>query len=259
MKEIDRIRQEYFRNKGFRCEAFCSLRNSRRILHMMLQSTSFEKPDFYCLDNQRCYLFEHFEFDASQRVENCGSLSRRNLNETNKEIDKEWKKITSSVAKRDEITNWGAITKTVENHASKESWKENFCNTLDAHYNKLSIYQKNLKKELNRDVKFINCFVIEDTTELGVLYLTDGEYYRAIACLFDFAINKMKEAKKVDYFIYLERHDCFCMIISRKGIEKIVNNQLIFDESHLVFFNQTHVISACVSIPDEIIHKSNQN
>lgn len=256
MKEIVRIRQEYFINKRFRYEAFCSLRNGRRILDMMFQSTPFEKPDFYYLDNQKCYLFEHFEFDASQRLENCGSLSRRNLNEANKKIDKEWKEITSNVTKRDEITNWGTLTKTVENHVSKESWKENFCNTFDDHYNKLSIYQKNLKKELNRDVKFTNCFVVEDTTELGGLYLLNGKHYHAIACLFDFAIKKMKEAKKIDYFIYLNKQDCFCMIISRKGIKKIANNQLIFDETHIVFFNQTHVISACISIPDEIINKS---
>ena len=69
----------------------------------------------------------------------------------------------------------------------------------------------------------------------------------------------MKEAKKIDYFIYLNRQDCFCMIISRKGLKKIANNQLILDETHIVFFNQTHVISACVSIPDEIINKNDKH
>lgn len=259
MKEILRIRQEYLMNKRFRCEAFCSPRNGRKILDMMFQSTPFEKPDFYCFNNQRCYLFEHFEFDASQRVENCGSLSRRNLHKTNKEIDKEWKEVTSNVTKRDEITNWGTITKTVENCVSKESWKENFCNTFDDHYSKLNIYQNNLKNELGQDIKFANCFVIEDTTELGGLYLLNGKHYHVIASLFDFAINKMKEAKKIDYFIYLNRQDCFCMIISRKGLKKMANNQLILDETHIVFFNQTHVISACVSIPDEIINKNDKH
>ena len=255
MKEIDRIKQEYFINKNFRYGAFCCPKSSRKILDFMFNSIPFEKPDFYYFDNQKCYLFEHFEFDASKRVKNCGSLSRRNLNVTNKEIDNEWKSITSNVTKRDEITNWETITKTVENHASKESWKENFCNTFDEHYNKLNVYQDNLKTVLGQDVKFINCFVIEDTTELGGLYFLNGKHHHTLVCIFDFAIKKMNEAKKIDYFIYLNRQDCFCMIISRNGLKKIVVNQLDFNKTNMVFFNQSHVISACISIPDELMHK----
>lgn len=254
MKELHRIKQEYFEDRRFKYGAFCNPRKSKKILDYIYNATPFDKPDFYYHDNRKCFLFEHFEFDASKKIEKCGSLSKRNLNVANREIDQEWKTATSML-KINQVTTLGPIIKTVENYANKESWKNNFCNTFDEHYEKLKIYQDNLHQELGKKIKLINCFVIEDSTELGGLYYNNGKVHHTLVSLFDFAIQKMKNSKKIKYFIYLNRQDCFCLIVSKAKLKKLAKNKLNFSKTDIIFFNQTHIVSSCISVPSNIIDK----
>jgi len=255
--ELEKIKKKYFKQNtryGY---------YSKRIAHTLLDAIKNAKendaPDFYYLKNNTCYLFEHFEFDASQKSNNKGSFFKRQEKEADKIIDiKTKERLSSKKAKENEITSYGAFSTGIKSNYQKEFWKNNFIDTFSKHYKKLDKYKTNLldKKTIDKNTNIKNIFVIEDTTEFGAFESIESNRI-CLPCDFDFGIDILIKSKDIDYFVFLNEAQQIIFIVNRTALKIMKKNCLNFDKTKMFFFNNIQVVSALVAIPDSLMKNNN--
>lgn len=232
--ELNYIKTQYAKNGYFHYNDFTHNQSAKLILKKLDTSQNFEQPDFYCLDTKYniCYLFEHFEFDASPKTSK-GSLYRKKSIENDIEITKEANKF---IKEHDE--GYLPIIKHIETSATKSQWKENFFNVFNSHYAKVEKYKENLKSHLNiNDIQFVTIFLIEDKTEFGAygFHNGKGDFYHIYD--FDLPLQKLLESDNIDYFIFLNLDTCEINVFNSAYISEHINSTLAFDEIQLAFIN----------------------
>ena len=80
------IIKSYQKNGNLNLQLFCCKCKGFNIVDKFILSQPFNRPDMYYLKNNICYIFEHFEVDASQFVEGRGSAYKRNCKIVDKEL-----------------------------------------------------------------------------------------------------------------------------------------------------------------------------
>ena len=199
--ELEKIKRTYF-NENARY-GYTNKRSAHLLLKAINNAISCDAPDFYYLTDKTCYIFEHFEFDASQMSKNKGSFYKRQENEAFKQIDiKTKERLLSKKASQDSVTSYGAFTTPIKSNYNKEFWKINFISTFNKHYDKVEQYKNNLvdKGIINNKTKIKNVFVIEDVTELGANRFDDAQnvYF---PFEFDFCLDFLIKANKSKDFL----------------------------------------------------------
>ena len=252
--ELEKIKQTYFNKDG---SYGCTNKRSAHLLFKAIKNAiASDAPDFYFLSKNTCYIFEHFEFDASKMSVGKGSFFKRQEQEAYKQIDIQTKeRLLNKKADQDKITNYGAFSTPIKSNYNKEFWKINFVETFNKHYKKIAEYKKNLldKGIINNKTKIKNIFVIEDTTELGANRFDDVKNVY-LPFEFDFCVDLLIKANKVDYFIFLNKDAGIIFVINKLALKNMREKSLKFDETEFLFFNNIQLVSALVTIPNNLVN-----
>ena len=261
-RELKNIYEKYVRDNQVNISAFCNKKDATKIVTYLFKATPFNYPDFYYVNNRCCYIYEHFEIDASSRSNTKGSLYLRNKSEAEREIELEANKlIYNSQNKIDKITSVGTICKTVAQNANVENLENNFTNIFDKHYQQIENYKNNLKSQAilaKQNIKTI--FIIEHTTELGGFYFNNS-IVRLELQLVNFVLKKIEQSPKVDYFIFLDisNEERRFIVLKNGNLDKIKKLKIDTDVNRIYFFNDIHNFSQTIVIPHSELQIDNDN
>lgn len=247
-KELEYIKKEYAKNGYFYYNDFTQNKSAHHLLEKLNKSQDFEQPDFYFYENNTnvCYLFEHFEFDASLNTSK-GSLYRKKSTENEIEITNEANKFI-----KENKEGFIPIIKHIETAATKSQWEENFFNVFDSHYKKINKYKEKLKNTLNKqELQFVTTFVIEDKTEFGAYGLHNGKGHYFHLHDFDIPLHKLLDAKEIDYFIFLDFDTHTINIFNKPYIIEHENDFIPFNEVQLAFIDSIMEYSAVLKTKKE--------
>ncbi len=236
--ELEYICKNYVKNKQIEIFYYFDEKEANEIINYLFQSVSFNHPDFYYVDNKICYMFEHFEVDASYHSIHGGSKYIQDRIKVDKEIDDESVQLVKDIKpKQNEVTYAGTISKTICQNANINYLKENFENSFNHHYNQISKYQETLRdKEIIKNQRTTMVFVIEHTTDMGGFYLKDGECKSLNIEFLDFVISKMEASNDVEYFIFLEKSNHTFSIIKRDNLFKLKENLIDTKKNTICIF-----------------------
>ena len=253
--ELEMIRKNYL-SKNLRY-GYYSLRVAKKFLNILPKCESFERPDFYYLENDICYVFEHFQFDASKTLSKKGSSFKLAESKTQRIIDNKTKeKLQTKPSDPNNITNYGVFSTAIKCNQNQIFWKSNFLTNFFNHYNKINLYRENLinAKVINANTKIKNVFIVEDTTEFGAYNSFDSENV-TYPFNFNFGIKALEKAKKVDYFIFLNKSQPEMFFVNKSSIKLMKQYQLDFDKTKMFFFNNIVSISGIVTVPEKLLKK----
>ncbi len=132
---------------------------------VMEQIQPFDHPDFYSVDGNTIYIYEHFEIDASKHTKK-GTDSRIDIGCDNR-------KFQEKVNGNNGVIYHGQLTTKL----SFEYYLENLYKNYENHYKKIEAYKDDVCKKLNinkSEYSFKVIFMIEDTTVFGTCYFEKG-------------------------------------------------------------------------------------
>lgn len=252
--ELSKILKYYFKKDTiYGCSSTKEVANE--ILSVIRYATNFEKPDFYYIKDNVCYICEHFEFDASKKLSRKGSKFKREEIFADKRIDEQTAQVLAT-CKHDntKINNLGAFNTTINCELNKNFWKENFIKISNEHYKQLETYAENLLQNnlITKDTIIKNVFVVEDTTEFGGWYSLNNSTL-AYPFDFDFGVNQMILLEKIDYFVYLNKSQRQLMIVDKKSLNSLSNKVLEFDKTSILFFSNIMSITGLITIPNKLL------
>jgi len=151
----------------------------------------YESPDFYAVEGDTIYIFEHFSFDASKRTKK-GSKRKAELGWIKSEFNKE------SIGKI-ELHKSGQL----ETDVSLNDYLKNLYESFDDHYQKIELYKKNICNTLGCDLtryKFKVTFMIEDSGVFGTTIDTGSIELVKPVFTKEF-LQFLKKKEQVDYVI----------------------------------------------------------
>ena len=167
-------------------------RNFFKIIEYLHDAKIFDRPDLFYVSGKTIYIFEHFEFDSSPVLKHGGSLNRLEEARDEKEFNKKC------------LNNGDIICGQLHSKINSVSYIDNLIKNFDEHYNKISYYKKHICEELQirqSDYSFVVCFIIEDTTNFGNIYLSNhGPINLFPNQAFEF-LKHIKNKKEVSYCI----------------------------------------------------------
>lgn len=224
------------------------------IVNLVDKAVSFDSPDFYCIDNNICYVFEHFAFDGAEIK--GGSQYRVKSNKVGKAIDKQVKTAFKN-APQDEIATCGVISQGCDTTYTKENYRANFQTAFNSHYAKLGQYKDKLiaNNIITVQTKIVNVFFIEDTTEFGGSHMIDGKRFLLVPYCFDFCVETVKSAPQVKYFVFANKSQKRWVIVNRNKYLKQKDGNADFDKAQVWFFPTVQTLSAPIYIPQQMINK----
>ncbi len=260
--EKDYIVKNYQVNGNLNLQVYCAKSKALSIIDKFMYSQPFNRPDMYYINNQCCYMFEHFEVDASLFEEGKGSAYKRNVFISDKQIIQESNEIIkNSKINKNEISSCGTTSKTISQEASKLNLRNNFIRIFDSHYNNIEEYKKNIQTKTNKNYKkYKTIFIIEQTTEFGGWVYKNNQPTNLELFYCDFVLDKMKCAVNVDYFIFINKSDsgkCFT-IIENGNFKKLSKHIFNFEKTKILFLNNVTTITSTIFIPKSMIKKGSK-
>ena len=261
--EKNYILKNYIINGQANLQFFCSKTKGLSIFDKFCYSIAFNRPDMYFINNKFCYIYEHFEIDASLYVEGKGSSYKRNIFMVDKQLEKQSNElINTAPIDKNKISSQGTLSITTSQEASKTNLKENFIRIFDSHYENINEYKENLKKHLSlKTSNFKTIFIIEQTTEFGGFLLKNGKQRNLELFYCDFVIKKLKSAINVDYFIFINKSDSdkYFTIIKNGDFKKLDDYILNYDKEKIYFINNVTTLTTTIFIPKSELKKSKPN
>ncbi len=254
--ELEKIKHKYLKPNNY--YGYYSKIIAKKLLKILNNAICCERPDFYYIESDICYICEHFEFDASINKAKKGSMFKRAEHQTRVKIKHEFEdKMTNNPPSETEISNYGAISKGIHYKQDKNSWKSNFISAFDNHYLKIEDYRNNLisKKIINDKTIIKYIFIIEDTTIFGAFKNIKMD---KICYPFDFSfgIDVLQKAKRVNYFIFLNESQEELFFVNRSSFNKMKKYVLNFEKTKMFFLNDVKLVSAKITVPDSIFEKT---
>lgn len=111
--EKNYILTNYTSNRQAKLQLFCSQSKGINIFDKFCKSAAFNRPDMYFINNKICYMFEHFEIDASLYIDGKGSSYKRNIFIADKQLKKQANDlIKNSQIDKNEISSQGTTSLT---------------------------------------------------------------------------------------------------------------------------------------------------
>lgn len=255
--EKDYIIKNYQVNGNFNLQFFCSKSEGLSIIDKFIYSKSFNRPDSYFFNNKCCYMFEHFEIDASLFEKGKGSTYKRKSNVADKQLIQESnERIKNSKINKNEISSCGTTFKTISQGANKQNLKNNFIRIFDKHYNNIEEYKNNVKIITNKNFKkYKTIFIIEQTTEFGGWVYKNNQPTSLELFYCDFVLEKMKNSLNVDYFIFLNKSDNqkYITVIKNGDFTRLSNYIFNFEETKILFLDNVTAIASTIFIPNNMI------
>lgn len=165
----------------------------------------YEAPDFYAIENDTIWIFEHFSFDDAKRVKNNSSFLKRDEAERDRFHEK-----------AADVNVLSAAYQSCVRHTI-QSYIDNLTSSYDRHYARIDTYKSNLLNEgiAQNGQEFHVCFVIEDSNPYGTTYWDDSladkpDGYPApvlfLPKCYEFLLL-FKDSPKVDSIISLNKED----------------------------------------------------
>lgn len=251
--EKNYILQNYISNRQAKLQFFCSQSKGINIFDKFCYSTEFNRPDMYYINNKLCYMFEHFEIDASLYAKRKGSSYKRNNAIANKKLKKQTNDlIKNPQIDKNQISSQEITSVTTKQEASKTNLKENFIRVFDNHYSNINEYKENLSKHLSlKTHKFKTIFIIEQTTEFGAILFKDGKQVNLELFYCDFVLEKLKSATNVDYFIFINKSDNerFFTIIEKGNFTRLEKHTLNYVKEKIFFIDNVTTFTTAIFIP----------
>lgn len=263
INEKNYILTNYTSKRQAKLQLFCNKSKGVGIFDKFCHSTAFNRPDMYFVNNRICYMFEHFEVDASLYKAGKGSSYKRNIFIADKQLEKQANDlIKNSQINKNEISSQGTTSVTTTQEAGKTNLKENFIRIFDNHYSNINEYKENVSEHLALKIpKFKTIFIIEQTTEFGGILLKDGKHINLELFYCDFVIDKLKSATNVDYFIFINKSDNerFFTIIENGNFARLEEHILNYDKEKIFFINNVTTLTTTIFIPKSKLKKSKPN
>lgn len=258
-KELKNIYNHYVRNNEVNVISFCNKKESFKIVNCLFKSVPFDHPDFYYINNKCCYIFEHFEVDASYRYKKKGSQYLQDRVKVDREIDEDIKKlINEKQHTKNRITPIGVISKSVKQKANIKNLEMNFNDIFDKHYKQIDKYIETLRSKYNSAKKKIKTiFIVEHSTEFGGFYLEKGRTTSFTLYCADFVLEKIKQNKKVDYFIFLDRSENVksFVVLKSNNLTRLKKIQIDTASNKIHFINDIMDFTSAVFIPKSKLQK----
>lgn len=250
------ILENYISNAKVHLQLFCNKSKGFNIFDKFYNSKVFNRPDMYYYNKKYCYIFEHFEVDASLYRKGKGSFYKRNLSMADKQLENETNNlIKNSKIDKNKISALGTTSITTTQEASKINLKENFIRIFDSHYENINEYKENLGKHLSlKNLNFKTIFIIEQTTEFGGWVYKNNRHTNLELFYCDFVLDKLKSAVNVDYFIFLNKSDNekFFTIIENGNWSKLTPHITNYDNEKIFFINNVTTITSTIFIPKKV-------
>lgn len=261
-KELNNFYKNYVKNNEVNIRPFCDKNEAFKIIKVLFEAVPFDCPDFYFIEDKNCYIFEHFQVDASYRSKRKGSQYLQNRSKADREIDLETKNmIENSKHPVTEITTVGTVSKTVIQNANIKNLETNFNNLFDKHYQQIENYKNHLRREsilTNEKIKTI--FIIEHTTELGGFYLKNGKYSPFEIQFADFVIKKLECSSNIDYVIFLDRNESSrtFVVLKNNDLKNIKNYLIDTTLNHIFFFSSITDICSTIFVPKSALKDNSE-
>ena len=258
-KEYNNILETFVSNGEIHIERHFEQKEVDKIVDCFFKATPFNRPDFYYIDNNVVYIFEHFEVDASLHSDKVGSLYKQARVKADKQLDNDTEEmIKNNPPSKDEISSIGTFTTSVEQNASIDNLKTNFNQIFDNHYGKIEQYKNNLSKIIDTTGKIFKIiFIIEHTTELGGVFIENGKQSHFVLHYADFVLDKLKQSSLIDYCIFLDKNLKYkqFVLVKTDQLQSIYKNKIDTQKNKIHFFNNIMDISAVVYVPNSFIKR----
>ncbi len=197
-KEVEVIVNRYFSDKK---NEICYCGNSTKIKQLqeiLSNLKGWDCPDGYSRLDDEFVIFEHFEFDSSNRLNKVGSIQRIELAKDNELFSK----VIESLGEEKTKSHHNII----KAEYTMANYIENLTAIFQAHHSKIPQYKANLiaNRKLNDGENVTTMFFIEDTTLFGNNYETDGwerTVGRIMPVFCDFFIELFEKSLNVDCVI----------------------------------------------------------
>lgn len=202
--------------------------------NILVESVDFDNPDGYAVLEDGIYLIEHFQFDASEQKENCGSMLQMDL----------------SNADKCQHNTYAVISP----QSSATQYMQNLIVNFEKHANKYEKYKDNVRSHLGttNDIKGL-VFLVEDVTIFGVTEAVDEDLKP-----FEFVLTSefMNVWRKYDYVKFVvaagrNRNSDWCVIYS--DICKLGTYASVKDKTIYVMNKALHRTYE-IKIPKEIVN-----
>ena len=235
-------------------QQYCQKGKWLNIFDKFLLSTPFNRPDMFYVNSKYCYMFEHFEIDASLYRAGKGSAYKRNLSSIDKQLKKKTNEMIDNIKRNPNELSLQSITLSTTQEATKENFKNNFNRIFDSHYLNITEYKENLKKQLNaKNYIYKTIFIIEQTTEFGGIIVKDGKHIDLELFYCDFVINKLKESSNVDYVIFLNKSNTKITFVENGNFKKLHKHILTYDNEYICFIDDVITLTQTYFIPNKML------
>lgn len=194
MDELERMHKKYI-NINTEFILFCDV-EKEKVEEAIQKVKPFERPDIISMVDDKIIAIEHFEFDCYNRTKKGSKYKREYFI-----MDK---KLKGEMLEKLENNNEASVHGKIIENTSLSNYINNFKESYEEHYNKIENYNQNIIEKFSCDKdNIINCFLIEDTTPLGVYYLDDKrKQYNLIPIKIEEILDFISERKKVKYLIF---------------------------------------------------------
>lgn len=212
----------------------------------------FDHPDAYAVLDDEVLIFEHFEFDSSNKLRRKGSQQRRSESEDNKAF-------AAVVPTEKGTLHHGTILAdyTIGNY--RENLRQVFCK----HYNEIPGYESTLREKgiITNSKKVTTLFFVEDTTLLGNIFETENReegWQPLVLPLCDFFLELFENSQDLDIVIAVSWYpNEYCLwYIDRSMIQDCKLQAIDTKEIRIINFDPQHV-GVKISIPDSGFHAGN--
>lgn len=136
--------------------------NISKIIYALLNSyrgEELKRPDGYYINDDSCYIIEHFEFDSSEPI--AGSQNRRELDRADKYL-------------KDNVIFDTVCRQSLNCDYKYQFYKTRLETTFTSHYKNINAYKNIIRERVSLDNLTIKTvFCIEDTSALGSVYYDD--------------------------------------------------------------------------------------
>lgn len=226
----------------------CFNSNDEAFANLLINNWSniieFESPDLLLITGEDTIVFiEHFEFDSSENKSKGSSFM--------KELDCIDREMISKPT--------GIIHKQLKSSFSHENTTANLVKIFNNHYKKINTYKSNILESLiesgkittDYSVKFISCFLIQDTSPLPFYDISSSPVTEISILNLRVLYELLEPSSELDYLLVSDDTNLTLIGNSKENINEL---KKVTIESDNIYFPSPHLITSLIEVPKEHIH-----
>ena len=252
--ELEHIYQTYLSKEQNEIHYIGESSGIAKLADIFKRLVPFEHPDAYAMLENEVLLFEHFEFDSSNKSNKKGSQQRRSEADDNR--------IFATVKPSENGTLYhGEILADY----SIENYKKNLKQAFDKHYSEIAAYKQTLQEKgvITGTERITTFFFIEDTTVLGNIFepeCSDRAWEPLVLLFCDFFLDLFECSPDLDMVVCASWFpNEYCLwYMDQTMILEYRKHEINTSKVKIVNFNPQS-IGVKLIIPDERLFEQNES